>query len=150
MVTEAIALLATSSFRLSGATRMMIASSLMERIMPRMPPAVVTRSPALMLAQHLLPLLLPLLLRADHHQVKHRNQQQGQKHRNACRLLLRVPANNNAKLVATLILCSPSPQLLLSLRAQAHPALSRSPDENLSPGTFLALSSVQLRIWKEG
>ena len=45
MVTDAIALLATSNFTLSGATRIMMASSLMERIIPRMPPAVVIRSP---------------------------------------------------------------------------------------------------------
>jgi len=50
VVTAAMACLATSSFRLSGATRMMIVSSLMERMMPRMPPAVVTRSPALIAA----------------------------------------------------------------------------------------------------
>ena len=49
----------------SGATRMMIASSLIERMMPRMPPAVVTRSPVLMRREHLLPLLLPLLLRDE-------------------------------------------------------------------------------------
>ena len=48
--------------------------------MPRMPPAVVTRSPALMLPSICLPLLLPLLLRTNHHKVENRDQKQGQKH----------------------------------------------------------------------
>ena len=47
---EAIALFATSILMLSGATRMIIASSLIDRITPRIPPAVVTLSPVLILA----------------------------------------------------------------------------------------------------
>ena len=74
------AFLATSILMPSGATRMTMASSLIDRMIPRMPPSRGHLVAGLDAAQHRLPLLLAFLLRADHHQVQYRDQKQGQKH----------------------------------------------------------------------
>jgi hypothetical protein len=69
VVTETIDARLTSSFKLSGGTRSVIASSLIAKIVPRKPPLVVTVFQRL---QHGLPFFLASLLRHDQEKVEDR------------------------------------------------------------------------------